>query len=298
MAAKIVAMMNQKGGVGKTTATVNIGAFLARENHKRVLLVDIDPQGSLSEHVGLPPRDNEDSIYDVLIEGVDPRRIIRRVRGFEVLPANRDLSGADLELARLPNWHLRLRDALAGIRGQYDFILMDYPPGLGVLTVSGLAASDVVVVPMEAEYLALHGMSQLLDTVAQVRDRLNPGLEIGGIIFCRFDGRTTLARDVKAEIDKYFPGKVFATAVRQNIKLAEAPSHRLTICEYDPKSPGAEDYRRVAAEFLTRFGSPGPAGCGTGAGAIIPPGDIMAETPIVPDEATGRGEWQRQPVWR
>ncbi|MDR1520724.1 MAG: ParA family protein [Planctomycetota bacterium] len=295
MAAKIVAFMNQKGGVGKTTATVNIGAFLAKEHRKRVLLVDIDPQGSLSEHVGLSTRELGDSIYDVWIRGADPRRIIRRMHGLEVLPANQELAGADVELPRLPEWNVRLRNALSGVREQYDFILMDCPPSLGVLTVSGLAAADLVLVPMEAEYLALLGVSQLLDTVDMVKRRINPGLEIGGVIFCRFDGRTTLARGVKADIDKHFPGKVFAAVIRQNIRLAEAPSHRLPICEYDPKSPGADDYRKATVEFLERFGI----------ASDIPEvevetdaGDIMAETPVIPEDAAGRGEWQRQPLWR
>ena len=295
MAAKIVAFMNQKGGVGKTTSTVNIGAFLAKEHRKRVLLVDLDPQGSLSEHVGLGGPEIEDTIYHVLVDGADPRRVILRVHGFEVLPANQDLSGADVELLGLPDWNLRLRHALAQLREQYDFILVDHPPGLGPLTISGLAAADMVVAPMEAEYLALHGISKLINTVDLVRENANPGLTVEGIIFCRYDGRTTLAKQVKAEVNDFFPGKVFSATIRQNIRLAEAPSHGLPISEYDPRAPGADDYRHATAEFLERVDSdPAIVAVETVAGAE----DIMAETPIVPENAAGRGAWQRQPVWR
>ena len=297
MAAKIVAFMNQKGGVGKTTTTVNVGAILAREHGRRVLLVDLDPQGNLSDHVGLDPNVTEDSVYNVLIDGMDPRRAIRRVHGLETLPANLDLSGAEVELAGIPDRNNRLRNALAGVRGQYDYILMDCPPSLGILTVSGLAAADAVVVAMEAEYLALRGISQLLHTIQRVEEAMNPGLEVAGVVFCMFDGRTTLARDVKAEVEKYLPGKVFATAVRKNVRLAEAPSRGLPIIEYDPRCAGADDYRAVAAEFRERF---------EGSGVIQDvavemdrePGDIMAETPVAPEDEDGRGSWQRQPVWK
>ncbi|MCC8189434.1 MAG: ParA family protein [Planctomycetes bacterium] len=295
MAAKIIAFMNQKGGVGKTTTTVNVGAVLATEYGRRVLLVDLDPQGNLSDHVGLDPNATEDSIYNVLIDGMDPRRAIRRVHGLETLPANLDLSGAEVELAGMDDRTARLRNALAGIRDHYDYILMDCPPSLGILTVSGLAAADAVIVAMEAEYLALRGISQLLHTVQRVGEAMRPGLEVAGVVFCMFDGRTTLAREVKAEVERYLPGKVFRTAVRKNVRLAEAPSRGLPVIAYDPRCAGSDDYREVAREFLERFEGLPPVPeveVESGDGR-----DILAETPIVPED-DGRGAWQRQPVWK
>lgn len=275
MAAKTLAIMNQKGGVGKTTTTVNVGAVLAREYGRRVLLVDLDPQGNMSDHVGLDPNHTEQSVYNVLVDGMDARSVIRSVHGMAALPANLDLSGAEIELAGTDNWSYRLRDALAPVRDEYDFILMDCPPSLGVLTVSGLAAADAVLVAMEAEYLALRGVSQLVQTVDKVRDSLNPGLRVGGVLFCMFDGRTTLAREVRDEVERFFPGRVFRTAVRKNVRLAEAPSRGLTILEYEPNCAGADDYRDVAREFVERFDSE----------IVDVEGDIMAATPVVSRDA-------------
>ncbi|MCD8351305.1 MAG: ParA family protein [Planctomycetaceae bacterium] len=271
MAAKILAIMNQKGGVGKTTTTVNLGAVLAQEHGRKVLLVDLDPQGNMSDHVGLDPNRTEESVYNVIIDNADPRQVIRRVHGMAALPANLDLSGAEVELAGTDGWSSRLRDALATVRDDYDFILMDCPPSLGVLTVSGLAAADTVLVAMEAEYLALRGISQLVGTVQKVSESLNPGLEVGGVLFCMFDGRTTLAREVREEVERYFPGKVFRTAVRKNVRLAEAPSRGLTILEYEPSCAGADDYREVAREFVERFDSE----------IVDVEGDIMAAVPAI-----------------
>lgn len=275
MAAKILAVMNQKGGVGKTTTTVNVGAVLAKEYGRRVLLVDLDPQANMSDHVGLDPNLTEQSIYDVITGGVEARSVIRPVHGMSALPANLDLSGAEIELAGTENWSNRLRDALAPVKDDYDFILMDCPPSLGVLTVSGLAAADAVLVAMEAEYLALRGISQLVQTVRKVGESLNPGLEVGGVLFCMFDGRTTLAREVRDEVERFFPGKVFSTAVRKNVRLAEAPSRGLTILEYEPNCAGADDYREVAREFVQRFDPE----------IVDVEGDIMAATPVIRTDA-------------
>lgn len=292
MAAKITAFMNQKGGVGKTTTTVNIGSIIANEHARRVLLVDLDPQGNLSDHLGIDPNHTEQSVYDVLIDGVDPRLVIRRVHGLEVLPANLDLAGAEVELALMDRRETRFREALAGLVGQYDYILLDCPPSLGLLTLSGLVAADAVVVAMEAEYLALRGISQIIRTVERVGESLNPGLVISGVVFCRYDPRTTLARDVKAEVEEHLPGKVYQTAVRQNVRLAEAPSRGLPIIEYDAKSAGAFDYRLIAQEFLERAGDFHAAEV-----EVDIQEDILAQTPVVPELDDGRGHWQRQPRW-
>ena len=292
MAAKIAAFMNQKGGVGKTTTTVNIGSILAAEYGKRVLLVDLDPQANLSDHLGLDPNRTEESVYNVIIDGADPRTVIRRVHGLEVLPSNLDLAGAEVELAMMERRETRLRDALAGLAGQYDHILMDCPPSLGLLTLSGLVAAHSVVVMMEAEYLALRGISQLIGAVSRIGESLNPGLAISGVVFCMYDPRTTLAREVKAEVERHLPGKVYETAVRKNVRLAEAPSRGLPIITYDPRSAGAADYRLVAEEFLVRCGETPVAAvsaAGGGAGA--------AQTPVLPESGDGRGAWQRQPRW-
>lgn len=300
MAAKILAVMNQKGGVGKTTTTVNLGAVLAQEHKKNVLLIDLDPQGNMSDHLGLDPNTTEDSVYNVLIDGTDPRAVIRRVHGLKALPANLDLSGAEVELAGMEGSTRRLREAITGLRDQYDYIIMDCPPSLGILTVSGLAAADAVIVAMEAEYLALRGISQLIHTVERVRQGMNPELEVAGVVFCMFDGRTMLARDVRAEVEKHLPGKVFRTAVRKNIRLAEAPSRGMTILEYEPNCAGADDYRDIAREFLERFDpehdhEPEVVQVEDAADVVT---DIMAQTPIIPEDDDGRGAWQRQPVWK
>jgi chromosome partitioning protein len=282
--------MNQKGGVGKTTTTVNVGAIIAAEHGRRVLLVDLDPQGNLSDHLGLDPNLVENSVYNVLIDRVDPRVVIRRVHGLEVLPANLDLSGAEMEMSALEDRSVRLREALSGLSGQYDYILLDCPPSLGLLTVSGLAAARNVVVAMEAEYLALRGISQLMRTVDRVAEAMNPGLAIGGVVFCRFDGRTMLAREVKAEVEKHLPGMVYRTVVRKNVRLAEAPSRGLPINLYDPGCPGTADYRDIAAEYLERAGDVDKV-------EVEMERDILAETPVPPELNDGRGAWQRRPRW-
>jgi chromosome partitioning protein len=281
---KIVAVINQKGGVGKTTTTVNLGAVLARELGQRVLLVDLDPQGSMSDHVGLDPNMTEESIYDVIVEGMDPAAVVRTVHGMDAIPANLDLASAEFDLAASPDRNTRLRDALAQVRERYDFILLDCPPSLGLLTVIGLAAADEVVVAMEAEYLALRGISQLMQTVEKVSVALNPALCVSGVLFCRFDGRVTLAKQVRDEVEKYFPGKVFATTIRRNVRLAEAPSMGLTILDYDPKSAGAEDYRLVAREFMARYSSDILAGVEDGEPAVV---EAEVEADILASIRTG-----------
>ncbi len=256
---KTVAFMNQKGGVGKTTTTVSVGAVLANEHHRKVLLVDLDPQGNMSDHVGIDPGTTERSVYDVIIDGLRPEEVVHSVHALDILPANLDLSGAEIELAGMMMRETRLKNALSSFCSGYDDILVDCPPSLGLLTISALTLAQEVVVPMEAEYLALRGLSQLVQTIDLVKQHLNPSLEVSGVVFCKFDGRTNLAKDVKAEVEKHFPGKVYTTAVRKNVRLAEAPSYGKPITLYDANCAGSVDYRRVTEEFLARAGELAPS---------------------------------------
>ncbi len=253
----IIAFMNQKGGVGKTTTAVNMGALLANEHGKRVLLVDLDPQANLTDHLGIDPLRVERSLYQVLLEGMAASSAICRAHGVDIVPANsRDLPGIDLKLAEVEHRERRLKEALAPLVGSYDLIFLDCPPSLGLLTILALTAAEEVMVPMEAEYLALRGLSQLVETINLVKENLNHNLEVGGVIFCNFDSRTNLGRQVRAEVEAFFPGKVYAAAVRKNVRLAEAPSHGLPINIYATESAGAEDYRQVVMEFLRRGQAP------------------------------------------
>lgn len=250
----VVAFMNQKGGVGKTTTAVTFGSVLAAEHGKRVLLVDLDPQGNLSDHLGVDPNVTEKSVYNVIIENMPPREAMLHVHGLDLLPANIDLSGAEVELASMMVRETRLKTGLQSLVDDYDFVILDCPPSLGLLTISGLTLAQEVIVPMQAEYLALRGLSQLLQTVALVRDNLNPALAVSGVLFCMFDSRTNLAREVRLEVERHLPGKVYDAAIRKNIRLAEAPSHGLPVNLYDAACPGAADYRAAVEEFLSRSG--------------------------------------------
>ena len=320
MAAHVLAVMNQKGGVGKTTTTASIGSLLASEHDRRVLLIDLDPQGHLSDHFGVDPNAVEASVYNVLLEDADARALLRSVHGLDLLPANIDLSGAEIELAGMASRELRLRSAILPLLDDYDFVLMDCPPDLGLLTVSGLALAHGVVVPMQAEYLALRGLSQLVQTVEVVKTRLNPGLAVAAVVFCMYSPQTNLARDVRAEVERYFPGKVCRTAIRKNVRLAEAPSHGLPINLYDPTCSGAVDYRAATLELLERFLAPGSMGSSeavddmavpvavsiepsTPEGAKVLPGGQPSPESLMAhgsDRRLGRGadDWRRRPIWR
>lgn len=249
---RIAAFMNQKGGVGKTTTAASIGSLLANEHGKKVLMIDLDPQGNLSDHMNIDPASTEKSVYNVLIDGMDPREALLSAHGMDVLPANIDLSAAELELAGMLMREMRLKNAVLPLceeRG-YDFVLIDCPPSLGILTVSALTLAHEVVVPMEAEYLALRGLSQLVHTMDLVRTHLNPGLHVSGVVFCMYDGRTILAQSVRSEVENFFPGKVYASSIRKNVRLAESPSHGMPINLYDPQCAGTQDYRAATLEFL------------------------------------------------
>jgi chromosome partitioning protein len=249
----VVAIVNQKGGVGKTTTAVNLGAALAALE-KRTLVIDLDPQANATSGTGFP-KSGIPSMYGVLVEGHDIHQVVQEggLPTFFIAPSSIDLVGADLELSEIDGREHRLKGALDTIRDEYDFVLIDCPPSLGLLTVNALTAADVVVVPLQAEYYALEGVSQLVDTVDRVRDTLNPALEIGGIILTMFDERVNLSRQVAEEIRNFFAEKVFDTVIPRNVRLAEAPSFGKPILLYDVKSRGSEAYIQLAQEFTRRL---------------------------------------------
>ena len=249
---RVIAVFNHKGGVGKTTTVVNLGAALARLG-RRVLLVDADPQACLTVHFGLDPETATDTIYEVLCRDLPLEKAVRPVEedNLSYVPAHLELAGAELELATTMGRERLVRDALDGFlrkHGGWDYVLFDCPPSLGLLTVNALTASDEVFVPLQTEFLALRGVGKLVEVVTLVRRRLNPGLRITGILPTLSRTGTLLAREVQEEIAKYFGPKVFRTRIRNNVRLAEAPSHGKSIFAYAPRSAGAEDYAALAAE--------------------------------------------------
>jgi chromosome partitioning protein len=255
-----IALINQKGGVGKTTSAVNLGAALARAG-RRVVLIDLDPQANLSLHVDRPVHDGEPSIYSVLTGASTLAQALQQTStpGLALVPSSIDLSGAELELANAYGRELLLREALERWESEAraaqgaapaDYVLIDCPPSLGLLAVNGLVAAREVLIAVQTEFFALQGMSRLMDVLQVLRRRLNPALETCGILPCLYDNRLKLAREVLAEVRRYFPGQVFARPIGKNVKLAEAPGYGQTIFEYAPDSPGAHDYEAVARELL------------------------------------------------
>ena len=254
MPGRIFALANQKGGVGKTTTAVNLAACLA-EAGERTLVVDLDPQANATS--GLGERANGTSSGD-LLDGADLSRVVRRTRfaNLDLVPANPELAGLAVELARHADGERYLAESLAGAREEYGFVFVDCPPSLGPLTVSALAAADQVIVPIQCEYYALEGLTQLLDSIERLRARLNPRLSVAGMVLTMADGRTRLAADVAAEVRRHFGDLVFDAVVPRSVRLAEAPSHGLPITVYDPSSAGADAYYRVAGELVDRLRSP------------------------------------------
>lgn len=252
MRTRIIAITNQKGGSGKTTTTVNLGACLAKLG-KKILLVDIDPQAHTTTHLGFKPHEIEITIYDVLINSQSVDKIIAKtlVEKLDILPSNVNLSGAEIELVNIVGRENILKDRIKGLNGKYDYILIDCPPSLGILTLNALNTAQELFIPIQAEFFALEGMTKLLQTIKVVKERLNRKIEISGIILTMFDGRKNICRDVTQKVEEFFKEKVFKTRIRDNVKLAEAPSYGQPVILYAPRSYGSLDYQELAKEVLS-----------------------------------------------
>ena len=254
---KIIAFANQKGGVGKTTTAINLAAALS-ERGKRVLLCDFDPQGNATSGFGVDPRSLETSIYDLIVsEEPDTKTGIVHTKWVDLIGANVNLAGAELDLIGMDHREARLKLVLDKVKDEYDYVFIDCPPSLGLLTLNCLCAADSFLVPLQCEYYALEGLSQLMTTVRMVKKTMNPKLSLEGVLLTMFDGRTNLSIQVVEEVKKHFPGEVFASVVPRNVRLSEAPSHGKPITVYDPKCAGAEAYMDLAKEFLETEGEDG-----------------------------------------
>ena len=250
---RIIAVANQKGGVGKTTTSINLAACLA-EKGKKVLAVDMDPQGNLTSGLGVDKDSVEKSIYELIIGEVDIKDVINKkvLENLDIIPTSIDLSAAEIELIGVDDKEYILRNAIDQVKDQYDFVIIDCPPSLSMLTINAMTTADSVIVPIQCEYYALEGLSQLIHTVELVKDRLNSKLEIEGVVFTMYDARTNLSLQVVENVKDNLQQNIYKTIIPRNIRLAEAPSYGLPINKYDPKSTGAESYMRLADEVIER----------------------------------------------
>jgi chromosome partitioning protein len=250
---KVLALANQKGGVGKTTTSINLAASLAATRRK-VLLIDLDPQGNATMGVGVNKNALDKTFCDCLLDGVDPHDVLHHIEnaGIDLLPANADMTAAEVNLMRTDNAEKTLKNSIAGIKDEYDYVLIDCPPALNMLTLNALVASDGVLIPMQCEYYALEGLTALMDTIDQVRSSVNPNLQIEGLLRTMFDNRNTLSNDVSAQLVKHFGDRVYRTIVPRNVRLAEAPSYGMPAILYEKTSRGALAYLALAGEMLRR----------------------------------------------
>ena len=248
---RVISVSSQKGGVGKTTTAINLGACLAQES-RRVLVIDIDPQGNATSGLGVNGNDQTRTIYEVLIGEVDLRQAITptALANLDLVPTGQRLSGAEVELVSLEDRETRLRACLAEVRNEYDYVFIDSPPSLGILSINALTAADSVLIPLQCEYLALEGLTQLIGAIRRIQDQLNPGLRIEGVLLTMYDARLNLSQQVAEEARKFFSERVYKSVIPRNVKLSEAPSFGKPIVLYDPNSSGAESYRDLAREVL------------------------------------------------
>lgn len=250
---KIISVANQKGGVGKTTTTINLSTLIAKKG-KKVLMIDADPQGNASSGVGLDRDDIELSIYDILIDEVEFDNVVKKtnIKNLDICPSNINLAGAEVELVSVMSREHRLKEKLDKIKDNYDYIIIDCPPSLGLITLNAFTASDSVLIPVQCEYYALEGLGQLLNTINLVKKHLNKNLEIEGALLTMYDVRTNLSNQVVKEVKNYFNDKVYKNVIPRNVKLSEAPSYGMPISVYDPRSKGAKSYEKFVKEFLKK----------------------------------------------
>ena len=250
---KVISVANQKGGVGKTTTTINLSTLIAKKG-KKVLMIEADPQGNASSGVGIDRDDIELSIYDILIDEVEFEKVVKKtnIKNLDICPSNINLAGAEVELVSIMSREHRLKEKLDKIKDKYDFIIIDCPPSLGLITLNAFTASDSVLIPVQCEYYALEGLGQLLNTINLVKKHLNKNLEIEGALLTMYDVRTNLSNQVVKEVKNYFNDKVYKNVIPRNVKLSEAPSYGMPISVYDPRSKGAKSYEKFVKEFLKK----------------------------------------------